>query len=538
MKINKSKIFYLTLLSIFVSACGGNSDSTELPKPVLVAGNLSLSEYDDTGISATDFISQDNNFSLMLKNQTQGVNIVYQLSKDAGKTWEATIAKQENLLDGNYQFKAIVKDSVGQEVTSNIINITVDRAAPIIKTVTIQNIDENQDGVSDYSLVKGTTEANIIIMIKTDGQDIGGAPVYADTNGQFSLEVPVRRSGENFNIQAQDIAGNISVVSTAQALIEKSIYSATNVSEIAGVYQLGYNFTTSSNLKQYMIVDEQGMITILNDKNSNFYTNILVNPKNCYGLAEVGTPNWKLQANEIYKKQVEDKIYYINVNGVEYKFDQNLNYLHDDGPLARYSSVMPADINYGSVDWLLFPFTKSDISKQSLLNQVCTEDKNKLNIPVYPKLIDAREVSGVFNSSASQSEQSYTTISEHGKISVYQYNNTKKCYIRPSVMQTNFDVESKYLSKDTQGFHINQPYATTGFGTMAWIKITLQPLNNKENLKVEGDFGQLFEPDTSGRMIRQNTTPNIHRTEFRDLVLGGNYQTQITKQQLENQLCK
>ena len=534
-----TKLMSLTLLSICISACGGgSSEESKTPtKPIFTVGNLSLNDYEDTGASSDDFISQDNNFSLALMGQTQGAVITYQVSKDDGKTWSETTVKQENLVDGRYQFKAIAKDSTGQELSSNIIKITVDRTAPIIQSANIQNIDENTDGASDYSLIKGKTEANLLMTIKTENKDIGGAPVYADSNGNFSLEIPVRTSGETFAIQAQDIAGNISTTSTVQAPTEKGQYDDIPVTEITGVYKLRYNFKQNEFLEQFVIINDQGLMTVLNDKNSGFYSKTLNNPQACYGLPEVGTPNWKLQGRKIYKKQPEDKTYYINVNGVEYKFDQNLDYLHNDGVLARYSSFVPADINYGSMDWLLFPFAKNDMVQQSLLNQVCSQDKNNLTKPVYPQLIDARAVSGILNSSK-DNKQSYTAISEHGKINVYQYDDARKCYIRPSTMQTNFDFNQKYISKDTQGFYVNQPYATTGFGTMAWAKFTLQPLNNKTGLKVEGNYGQIFLPDTTGRMTEQNTSPNIYKPEFRDWVLGGNYETKVTQAQLEQQLCK
>ena len=539
MQQHAKKLISLTLLSVMISACGGGgSDESKAPtKPVFTAGTLNLNDYEDTGVSASDFISQDNQFSLALTGQTQSAIITYQMSKDDGQTWGETTVKQENLVDGRYQFKATAKDSTGQELSSNIIKITVDRTAPVIQSVNIQNIDENIDGASDYSLIKGKTEANVLMIIKTDGKDIGGAPVYANINGNFNLEIPVRTSGETFAIQAQDIAGNISTTSTVQAPTEKGQYDDIPVTEITGVYKLRYNFKQNEFLEQFVIINDQGLMTVLNDKNSGFYSKTLNNPQACYGLPEVGTPNWKLQGRKIYKKQPEDKTYYINVNGVEYKFDQNLDYLHNDGVLARYSSFVPADINYGSMDWLLFPFAKNDMVQQSLLNQVCSQDKNNLTKPVYPQLIDARAVSGVLNSST-DNKQSYTSISEHGKINVYQYDDARKCYIRPSTMQTNFDFNQKYISKDTQGFYVNQPYATTGFGTMAWAKFTLQPLNNKTGLKVEGNYGQIFLPDTTGRMTEQNTSPNIYKPEFRDWVLGGNYETKVTQAQLEQQLCK
>ena len=145
MQQHAKKLISLTLLSVMISACGGGgSDESKAPtKPVFTAGTLNLNDYEDTGVSASDFISQDNQFSLALTGQTQSAIITYQMSKDDGQTWGETTVKQENLVDGRYQFKATAKDSTGQELSSNIIKITVDRTAPVIQSVNIQNIDEN-----------------------------------------------------------------------------------------------------------------------------------------------------------------------------------------------------------------------------------------------------------------------------------------------------------------------------------------------------------------------------------------------------------
>lgn len=529
------KLMSLTLLSILISACGGES-TNETIKPLGI-GTLYLSEYSDTGISTNDFISQDNSFILTLENPPQGTVITYKVSKDDGQTWLDTTMKQDNLVDGHYQFKASIKNDTGQELTSNTIKLTIDRTIPVMESINILNVDNDGDGASDYSLITGKSEANVLLIIKTEGKDIGGAPIYADNNGNFSLEIPVRTSGEIFSIQAQDSSGNLSLISTTQAPIEKGLYDNNSVSEIAGVYKLHYNFKPNEALDQFVIINDQGKMTILNDKNSSFYSKTLNNSQACLGLPEVGTPNWKLQGRRLYKKQLQDKTYYINVNGVEYKFDQNLDYLHNDGVLARYNSVMPADINYGSMDWLLFPFTMDNTTQQVLLDQVCSQDKINLDKPIYPQLIDARDISGVFNSSK-DNKQSYTSISENGKINVYQYDDTRKCFVKPIATDINFDFNQKYIYKDTQGFYVNQPYATTAFGKMAWVKFTFHPLNNKAMLKVEGNYGELFVPDVSGRMAQVNVSPNIYKPEFKDWVLGGNYEFNITQKELEQKICK
>ncbi|WP_213067293.1 Ig-like domain-containing protein, partial [Acinetobacter sp. CFCC 10889] len=85
--------------------------TVDTTKPI--AGTLSLTAYTDTGAKADDFISQDKSFDLSLTGQEVGSSVVYQISKDGGKTWINTDAKQTDLVDGTYQFKAVVTDVAG-----------------------------------------------------------------------------------------------------------------------------------------------------------------------------------------------------------------------------------------------------------------------------------------------------------------------------------------------------------------------------------------------------------------------------------------
>ena len=78
-----------------------------------VPGTLNLTNFSDSGSSATDGITTDNSFSLALSGQEDGSTFVYQRSIDDGITWADTIASQVNLANGSYQFRVQVIDAAG-----------------------------------------------------------------------------------------------------------------------------------------------------------------------------------------------------------------------------------------------------------------------------------------------------------------------------------------------------------------------------------------------------------------------------------------
>ena len=63
---------------------GGTTSYTDTTPPA--AGTLSLSNYTDSGSSATDNITNDNTFDLTISGQEAGSTVVYQISTDGGTT--------------------------------------------------------------------------------------------------------------------------------------------------------------------------------------------------------------------------------------------------------------------------------------------------------------------------------------------------------------------------------------------------------------------------------------------------------------------
>ncbi|MUP79026.1 hypothetical protein, partial [Acinetobacter baumannii] len=68
-----------------VTDAAGNTSETAVQKVVVdtttpQAGELTLSDLNDTGVSATDQITQDQNFNLKLEGQETGSRVTYLVS--------------------------------------------------------------------------------------------------------------------------------------------------------------------------------------------------------------------------------------------------------------------------------------------------------------------------------------------------------------------------------------------------------------------------------------------------------------------------
>ncbi|MFE1674787.1 Ig-like domain-containing protein, partial [Acinetobacter baumannii] len=141
----------------------GNTSETAVQKVVVdttapQAGKLTLSDLNDTGVSATDQITQDNSFTLKLAQpivigEQAALLDHYEVSKDEGKTWQETTADQKDLADGIYQYKAIVTDLAGNISESAIQKVVVDNSLNVESTTVI---------------VKPITEDNTISLVEKD----------------------------------------------------------------------------------------------------------------------------------------------------------------------------------------------------------------------------------------------------------------------------------------------------------------------------------------------------------------------------------
>ncbi|MEL4823695.1 Ig-like domain-containing protein, partial [Acinetobacter baumannii] len=146
-----------------VTDAAGNTSETAVQKVVVdttapQAGKLTLSDLNDTGVSATDQITQDNSFTLKLAQpivigEQAALLDHYEVSKDEGKTWQETTADQKDLADGIYQYKAIVTDLAGNISESAIQKVVVDNSLNVESTTVI---------------VKPITEDNTISLVEKD----------------------------------------------------------------------------------------------------------------------------------------------------------------------------------------------------------------------------------------------------------------------------------------------------------------------------------------------------------------------------------
>ena len=88
------------LYKAIVTDRAGNASETAIQKVVVdttepQAGELTLSDLRDTGVSTTDQITQDKNFNLKLEGQENGSRVAYLVSTDDGKTWQETTVTQK-----------------------------------------------------------------------------------------------------------------------------------------------------------------------------------------------------------------------------------------------------------------------------------------------------------------------------------------------------------------------------------------------------------------------------------------------------------
>ncbi|EXC17136.1 Ig-like domain-containing protein, partial [Acinetobacter sp. 809848] len=114
-----------------VTDVAGNTSETAIQKVVVdttapQVGELTLSDLSDTGVSATDQITQDKTFDLKISGQEVNSQITYWISKDEGKTWQETTVNQKDLADGIYQFKAVVTDVAGNISETSVQKVVVD----------------------------------------------------------------------------------------------------------------------------------------------------------------------------------------------------------------------------------------------------------------------------------------------------------------------------------------------------------------------------------------------------------------------------
>ena len=142
------------LYKAVVTDRAGNASETAIQKVVVdttapQAGELTLADLSDTGVSATDQITQDKTFDLKISGQEVNSQITYWISKDDGKTWQETTVAQKDLADGIYLYKAVVTDVAGNTSETAIQKVVVDTTVPQAGGLILSDLSDTGVSITD-----------------------------------------------------------------------------------------------------------------------------------------------------------------------------------------------------------------------------------------------------------------------------------------------------------------------------------------------------------------------------------------------------
>ncbi|WP_111854539.1 Ig-like domain-containing protein [Acinetobacter oleivorans] len=227
------------LYKAVVTDRAGNASETAIQKVVVdttapQAGELTLSDLSDTGVSATDQITQDQTFDLKISGQEVNSQITYWISKDDGKTWEETTAEQKDLADGIYLYKAVVTDLAGNTSETAVQKVVVDNSLNVESTIiTVKPITED----NTISLVEKDQVISIRLDVDNLPTDLNSSLTSIDTTlndviynfhfdeltQEWVAEIPAEflwseesQTNISINISLTDQAGNTAIIKQIQ----------------------------------------------------------------------------------------------------------------------------------------------------------------------------------------------------------------------------------------------------------------------------------------------------------------------------------
>ncbi|MCU4501887.1 Ig-like domain repeat protein [Acinetobacter sp. WU_MDCI_Abxe161] len=261
------------LYKAVVTDRAGNASETAIQKVVVdttapKAGELTLADLTDTGVSATDQITQDKNFNLKLEGQENGSRVTYLVSTDDGKTWQETTVAQKDLADGIYLYKAVVTDIAGNTSETAIQKVVVDTTAPKVGELTLSDL--NDTGVLATDQITQDKNFNL----KLEGQENGSRVTYlvSTDDGKTWQETTVAQKDLADGIYlykavVTDIAGNVSESAIQKVVVDTTAPKAgeltltdltdTGVSATDQIMQ-DNNFTLK--LAQPIVIGEQAAL--------------------------------------------------------------------------------------------------------------------------------------------------------------------------------------------------------------------------------------------------------------------------------------
>ncbi|EXR90250.1 type I secretion C-terminal target domain protein [Acinetobacter baumannii 277047] len=261
------------LYKAVVTDAAGNTSETAVQKVVVdttapQAGELTLSDLSDTGISATDQITQDKNFNLKLEGQESGSRVTYLVSTDEGKTWQETTIAQKDLTDGVYQYKAVVTDAAGNTSETAVQKVVVDTTTPQAGELTLSDL--NDTGVSATDQITQDKNFNL----KLEGQETGSRVTYlvSTDNGKTWQETTVAQKDltdgvYQYKAVVTDVAGNTSetavqkvVVDTTAPQAGKLTLSDLNDTGVSATDQITQDNSFTLKLAQPIVIGEQATL--------------------------------------------------------------------------------------------------------------------------------------------------------------------------------------------------------------------------------------------------------------------------------------
>ncbi|WP_396233391.1 Ig-like domain-containing protein [Acinetobacter baumannii] len=256
-----------------VTDAAGNTSETAVQKVVVdtttpQAGELTLSDLNDTGVSVTDQITQDKNFNLKLEGQETGSRVTYLVSTDEGKTWQETTVVQKDLADGIYQYKAVVTDAAGNTSETAVQKVVVDNTTPQAGELTLSDL--NDTGVSATDQITQDKNFNL----KLEGQETGSQVTYlvSTDEGKTWQETTVAQKDladgiYQYKAVVTDVAGNISetaiqkvVVDTTAPQAGKLTLSDLNDTGVSATDQITQDNSFTLKLVQPIVIGEQAAL--------------------------------------------------------------------------------------------------------------------------------------------------------------------------------------------------------------------------------------------------------------------------------------
>ncbi|HFG6905261.1 biofilm-associated Ig-like repeat protein Blp1 [Acinetobacter baumannii] len=214
------------LYKAVVTDAAGNTSETAVQKVVVdtttpQAGELTLSDLNDTGVSVTDQITQDKNFNLKLEGQETGSRVTYLVSTDEGKTWQETTVVQKDLADGIYQYKAVVTDAAGNTSETAVQKVVVDTTTPQAGELTLSDL--NDTGVSATDQITQDKNFNL----KLEGQETGSRVTYlvSTDEGKTWQETTIAQKDladgvYKYKAVVTDAAGNTSETAVQKVVVD------------------------------------------------------------------------------------------------------------------------------------------------------------------------------------------------------------------------------------------------------------------------------------------------------------------------------